>query len=267
MILEIVNAFESISMLWPQLKQFTGTSDWSLTFLITWLTWLIVGTIFYTYELKIGWSQGFYMAVNVGYSIGWGDIPEDDSSQLFSTFYVIVGASFVAAALGYFAQNIISDRDNWYVNELQRVAYEKTINQPDLGFAARCDVYINYHIEKFRGIFVWAIFIVTATGCAWGLNEDYNFINALYFAVSSLSTGGLHSLPADSPNWYYGLTGLYAAFGVPIMGVAMATLASFFIDVGNIKDTMDQIKTQVTEEELKMLVDFRKYSSQEQTLS
>ena len=198
------------------------------------------------------------MAVNIGYSIGWGDISEEGnfSSQWFSTFYVIVGASFVAAALGYFAEHIIKDRDNWYENELQRIAYEKAMSENIANLAVRCDLYINYNIEKIRGIVLFLLFIIIATGCAWGLNKDFNFVNGLYFAVSSLSTGGHYSLPADSPDLYYGLTGLYAAFGVPIMAIAMATLASFFIDTGSIADTMEQIKTPVTEEECQMLVDF-----------
>lgn len=36
-----------------------------------WFIWLTTGTIFYSYDLDIGWAKGFYMAVNVGYSIGW----------------------------------------------------------------------------------------------------------------------------------------------------------------------------------------------------
>ena len=38
-----------------------------------WITWLVVGSIFYTYQLNLGWGKGFYMAVNIGYSIGKKD--------------------------------------------------------------------------------------------------------------------------------------------------------------------------------------------------
>ena len=254
----ITEIFSFASSIWPYLKETTGASDWSLRFFITWLLWILTGTIFYTYDLDIGWSQGFYMAVNIGYSIGWGDISEVGhfSSQWFSVFYVITGASFVAAALGYFANHIIADKDNWYENELQRIAYEKALSSNEDNFAMRCDIFLKYHMEKIRGILLWFLFIVVATGVAWSLNDDFNFVNALYFSVSSLSTGGHYSLPTDSPDWYYGLTGLFAAFGVPVMGVAMATLASFFIDTGSIQETMENVKKVVTEQELNMLVDF-----------
>ena len=38
--------------------------------LIAWMMWIITGTLFYSYDGELGWSKGFYMAVNVGYSIG-----------------------------------------------------------------------------------------------------------------------------------------------------------------------------------------------------
>lgn len=38
--------------------------------LIAWILWIITGTIFYSSNGELGWSKGFYMAVNVGYSIG-----------------------------------------------------------------------------------------------------------------------------------------------------------------------------------------------------
>ena len=54
------------------------------------------------------------MAVNIGYSIGWGDITEySHADLLFSSAYVLIGASFVGAALSVFADGIVSDRDRF----------------------------------------------------------------------------------------------------------------------------------------------------------
>ena len=92
---------------------------------------------------------------------------------------------------------------------------------------------------------LWILFIIIATFCAWkeaGGGGEWSFIEGLYFAVSSLSTGGHYSLPDNTPEWQYGLTGFYAALGVPIMGVAMATIASFFIHTGDIDETIAQIR-------------------------
>ena len=71
--------------------------------------------------------------------------------------------------------------------------------------------------------------------------------------------GGLYSLPADSEEWEYGLTAFYAALGVPLMGVAMGTIASFFIDTGSVEDTIEQIRLPITEKEVHMLTEFGKF--------
>ncbi len=74
--------------------------------LVLWFTWLSIGTVFYSVQNKLGWSKGFYMAVNVGYSIGWGyPVEISDKNIVFSILYVLIGASAVAAALGFFADS------------------------------------------------------------------------------------------------------------------------------------------------------------------
>ena len=44
------------------------------TFLLLWLAWLLGGTFWYGYanHSDLGFIKGFYMAVNIGYSIGFG---------------------------------------------------------------------------------------------------------------------------------------------------------------------------------------------------
>ena len=58
--------------------------------------------------------QGFYKAISTGYNIGWGyPVDPDTGSEVFSIIYILVGASFVAAALGYFAHAAVEDHKNW----------------------------------------------------------------------------------------------------------------------------------------------------------
>lgn len=101
--------------------------------------------------------------------------------------------------------------------------------------------WIVFNFAKVRAIILWFAFIVISTGFAWATNE-WSFREALYFSISSLSTGGLYPLPTGSPDWHYGLAAFYTAVGVPLMAVAMATLASFFISTGDLDDTLDQIR-------------------------
>ena len=218
-----------------------------------WVVWLLTGTVFYAYNDNLGWASGFYMAVNVGYSIGWGDISE--VGEPMSQFFVICGSSFVAAALGIFADNIVSDNHNWYEIELREKAYAEVLDSRQRP-VIKIRAFINFHWEKLRSIFLWLIFLFLATICAMETNA-WSFVNALYFAISTLSTGGLYAQSPDRPEWVYGLTGLYAAFGIPIMALAMATLASFIIKPGGtIEDTLELVKEPVSEKEVKMLTEF-----------
>ena len=250
------------SQQWVYLRDKTGLGDASFAFLSLWLTWLFAGTVFYSYELDIGWAKGFYMAVNIGYSIGWGDISESGElgSQWFSTVYVLCGASFIAAALGFFAQAIVDDRDNWYINELQKKRFERKMQKAHHNKSCfrMIKIWAGYNHEKVRSILLWLLFIIVATGAVLGQHKEWVFIEGLYFAVSSLSTGGHYSLPGDSEDWEYGLAGIFAALGVPIMGIAMATLAEFFMSSGSIEEMMEKVKERITEEEVEMLTDFGK---------
>lgn len=245
--------FEKIDTL-----QMFDKKDISLNHILcaAWLIWLIVGSVFYSIVLDLNFATGFYMAVNIGYSIGFGDISEagETGSQWFSTIYVLIGASFVGAALGIFAEHIVADKDNWYEQEKEDLMYAEKIK--DSARLVKCWYFCVYHKDKMRSIVLWVLFVVVATFSAWGTNEEFNFINSLYFAVSSLSTGGHYSLPGGNREWVYGLTGLYCAIGIPVMGIAMATIASFFINVGSIDDTLNDIKKPVTKLEIDMLTEF-----------
>ena len=223
--------------------------------IILWLLWLFVGTCFYAYELNMGWATGFYMAVNIGYSIGWGDFSEGPGSQWFSIFYVLCGSSFVAAALGIFANSIVSDRSNWYENQLLQLAHDEAMAGNDLSL--KLEKCLTTHWTKLRSIVLFLVFVFTAAFCAWQ-NTKFTFREALYFAVSSLSTGGHYALPSGQDDWVYGMTGFYAALGVPVMGVAMGTMAGFFIASGTVEETLFEIRKPVNRREVKMLTEFGK---------
>lgn len=149
--------------------------------------------------MHLGWAKGLYMAVNVGYSIGWGYPAEDsNSTRAFSTVYVLVGASAVAASLGFFAQSMISSSKDWYAEALEQQRY-KTASYHERFFA-----YMKLHEAAFKVIGIWILWI--AAMIAFSMSTvKWNFSQGLYFAVSSLSTGGLWAIPSDSPDWYFGI--------------------------------------------------------------
>jgi hypothetical protein len=226
----------------------------SFRFFVLWIAWLITGTTYYATALDLGPAKGLYMAVNVGYSIGWGDIATPELGlQWFSSFYVLIGASFVGAALGFFAEGVVADSNNWYNHCKQSSAYEEALeatHNPILKVWKWC----RFHWNEVRAIMLWFIIVACATigSCR---SQSWPFVTGLYFAISSISTGGLQALePAKTEEWMYGMTGLYACIGVPLMGVAMATIAAFIMPKQSIEDTMHTIRSDVTEEEVDMLV-------------
>lgn len=225
------------------------------TFALLWLTWIITGMIYYAEALDLGYGKGLYMAVNTGYSIGWGDIPETKlSNQWFSLFYVLAGASFVSAALGFFADSVVADCNNWYVDAQLDHQFEVEYAKSKNAFSKLC-IWLEYHWWDMRPVFAWILFVVSATigSC---ITQEWPFITGLYFAVSSLSTGGLMALdPTKTDNTMYFFTGVYAAFGVPLMALAMAKIAGFFIQTGDIQATLTQIRQDITKEEVDMLID------------
>mmetsp|Transcript_12559 Transcript_12559/g.21013 ORF Transcript_12559/g.21013 Transcript_12559/m.21013 type:complete len:422 (-) Transcript_12559:389-1654(-) len=215
-----------------------------------WLIWMLVGTVFYAYELNTGWAKGFYMAVNVGYSIGWG-FPAEDSNgtRVFSTFYVLVGASAVAASLGYFAQSMVDSSQEWYAHALVAENYKNTTSLD------RVAAWLQMNVLPLQRIFltfalIGLLMVYSLIAIGWGWSD------ALYFAVSSLSTGGLWRIPDDSSQWQFGFVGIIAAVGVPLMGLAMANIAAMVITIGDPDEAEKTIAAKVTLEELQMMQRF-----------
>ena len=137
---------------------------------------------------------------------------------------------------------------------VQAKAYQDTINNSKSPVVLMKAVYVQYE-APIRAVGAWLIWIgIMITYSIWGL--EWPYIQAQYFAISTLSTGGHWGLPEYAPDWMWGLTGFFCMFGVPLMGVAMAQLATLLVDEGDLEGTKEQIVEDVTGEELLMLRKF-----------
>lgn len=222
--------------------------------LFLWVVWLLMGTLVYAKANDLGWSKGFYMAVNVGYSIGWGyPVEKTYGVMWYSVVHLLIGASFVAAALGYFATNMIAVSKEWYVNALD----EEAIGKETKAWHSRLKHWARLNINSLRIIGLWSVWIALMVVFSVVNIKEWVFIDGLYFAISSLSTGGLWAVPSDSPNWYFGIVGIFSATGVPLMAAAMSSLASMFIALEDPAEAHKIINAKVTEKELDMMVRFQ----------
>jgi hypothetical protein len=160
----------------------------------------------------------------------------------------------VAVALGFFAEKVGEDRDNWFTNLVQNKAYEDIMKNSTNPFIITKAIYIKYEAQ-IQAVLAWVIWIgIMSVYSIFGYGWSY--VQAQYFAISTLSTGGLWGVKPDAPSWMFGVTGFFGALGVPLMAVAMAQLASLMIDTGDLEATKRTIVEDVTGEELLMLRKF-----------
>ena len=222
-------------------------------FVLVWFLWLLTGTCWYSFgKGGFGLSKGLYMAVNIGYSIGFGYPVEVYENYLwFSSAYVVMGASFVAIALGFFAEKIGQDYDSWFTQQEERRAYEESFTQGK-GVWKKLKCWYTEYSESVRPVVLWLVWI--GAMIAYSMVEvGWSFTQAQYFAISTCSTGGHWVIPQDSPDWMYATTGVFAALGVPIMGIAMATIGRALVNFGDLESTKATILEDFTAEELDMM--------------
>ena len=161
------------------------------------------------------------MVLNVGYSIGWGgsisieiyydtnvlynilyslwftiDIKDNRTTVWFSIFYVLCGASFVVAGLSIFSQRIAATNKKWYEIGLETLQCKKLEENKQCIEKFGIRPYYK-HYRKLGGIIIFVIVLFTATAFACHHNDWY-FAKGLYFSLTSMSTGGLVSLPDDA---------------------------------------------------------------------
>lgn len=224
-------------------------------FFALWLAWLLLGTLFFAYapDIQLGGAKGFYMALNIGYSIGFGYPSEESNNYLyFSSLYVMIGASFVGAALGFFADRISKDSDSWFTKMEQQKDAEQAMLDKRSRIRGQIQVFWLRYSSALKPLSVWGLFVITLIVYSMKL-IGWPFREAQYFAISALSTGGHWSIPNDSPDWMFAVTGALIMVGVPIMALAMAQTALVFVGGADLDEAKATIDAVISKEELLLL--------------
>ena len=238
------------------------------------LAWLLGGAGVYSWLNDWPFLQSYYYAVNVGWSIGFGALVEqNDASRLFSVLMICLGAGAVGGGLGYFVQLNLEASDDFAAKVRERESKRLVfgVDNDGDGDVDATDFFLfvwqsarraykehRVRINCFVALAVWLL-----VGIVFGLfNQGWTFVTSLYFAVSSLSTGGLQGvntrvtdagvtlLTGKGGNALVSLfTGLYTMTGVPVFGVALGQFAGFFVDAYVAKKEEEAMMRELTIEE------------------
>lgn len=199
------------------------------TYAVVWAAWITVGTIFYAFvDFGGDFPKGLYMAVNVGYSIGWGNLlDKNDPSKVFSIIYLLVGAIFVSNFIVSIVEGAVSEGNNSLENKIiaDHIRRSSSLKGTLLNFY----IYVVLHNSKLMIIYVWFIYVIIGGVCSC-VAIGWSFLDGIYFAVSSLSTGGLWAVPLSSDDYVWAAVGLYSAIGVPIMVMAVGNIAALIFE-------------------------------------
>lgn len=227
-------------------------NDGVLPLFTSWIIWMAVGTLFYgLVDFNGSFCKGFYFSINVGYSIGWGVLHEwTPWSKLFSVGYLLVGAIFVSRWLAHLIEHALQESDDAYDQLLIQQRLRSSLKAKGLW----AEVYIFFVMNNSRlfTIYLWVVYIFF--GVAWSIGAvGWSTIDALYFSLSSMSTGGLQGVPADSPDWVFLIVGLFAATGVPLMAMAVANIAYFILLARRTSRMKDVQSLEISEDDYDLL--------------
>ena len=102
------------------------------------------------------------------------------------------------------------DHDNWFTNLMQARAFEESMKNK-FGLKA-VKGFMVYYEAPIRAIVCWLMWVGIMIAYSL-LGLDWSFVQAVYFAISTLSTGGHWGVPVGAPDWMWPLTGFFAMIG------------------------------------------------------
>ena len=151
--------------------------------------WFIIGLIYYSIKNELGWGQGFYMAVNMGYSIGYGyPLEIDDQAMVFSIFFLLIGRVMFIFAIYSLTEDFFQNSKSWYA-QVEREELEERSS-----YIRRFYMLMQ---DNFRTIAAILIFFAMLIGCtSWSCDTfGINITNGAYLALSIFSTCGQSNIP------------------------------------------------------------------------
>ena len=231
--------------------------------------WILVGTIFYVYYENFSIGTAYFYTLEAGLSIGFcNPSDKDNPSRIFTICLVLCGSSIVAGAIGAFASRLSEPKvsmihdssgmsggpkredSQWYICYLLRSTWYR-IKVALLWYSHRT------YVKLTIALVLWLLI-----GAAYGMTmEKWDFITSLYWAVTTVSTGGLQS-PTCLGNFSGApgeicdigttrgfLMGTYMLIGVPLYALCLGKYGNIFASYALQQHNYKQLQSPIKEEE------------------
>ena len=170
--------------------------------------------------------------ITIGYSIGL--VPRDPRYQpnpWFSTCHILSGSALIAILLTRAGENVKEDASmNMFEAMRRRENYKRKMRREN-PLPGRVDAFVWYNAAYLITIPSWVAWMGFIVG--WSIvvtsnivdeGQRWGFARAQYFAISVCLSAGSLSLPPDSPEWAYRLTGVFMMGGMPLMALAVSCI-------------------------------------------
>lgn len=198
--------------------------------------WIVLGVFWYKYYMNWTFATAFYYAMEAGLSIGFCNPAEkDDNTKAFTIIYVLLGSSVVSGAIGYLATYLIESKlskstistiDYKFSSMSWRDHEDKlTLKSVSSNIWYKTKYISGWYSNRSRTLCVIVFIFWMGLGTIYGmLVEKWTFITALYWSVTSCSTGGLQSpeckpgtdgITCDLGDFRGSVMGVYFMLGVP----------------------------------------------------
>jgi hypothetical protein len=236
-------------------------------------SWTLVGAIWYRYTTYMSSPTAYFFAVNAGLSIAFckPDIVEDPLSIITTLIFVLAGSTIILGSLGYLGMLILTEkRRHIDLHKANSVQTSELNGRHTVRSVCRYAVYkalyhIGWYSNRSRAILLASLVGWWAVGIAYTTTTyDWDFVTALYWAVTSCSTGGLQQIPCASISSEQSVReigecdlgarnsfflGTYLLVGVPLNAIALHPFAVMTVKRVLKKQTRQELRRPITRDE------------------
>jgi len=164
----------------------------------------VVGVVVYSYLESWSVSDTVYFITISITTVGFGDlVPTNDISKLFTMLYVLLGLVVIFSYVNTFAENMLLYAENQAVKLAER-AHKRKLQRADSGTSDVTSNVEGIPYAKYRRKIIFYLLLVVVTIFAGSVfymyNEDWTFVNALYFSFIATMTIGYGDPVLQNPS-------------------------------------------------------------------